>query len=249
MKINTIQTSHGRGLATLNALYQYHDFMESIKSMIDLGCGAAQELEWWATRTADDDNPTLLNIDCLGIDLCTDTDSIKKYPNMTKVKADFESYTSEKKFDVLWCHDAFQFAITPIQTLMNWRNIASDGAMLVLIVPQTTNVVHQQLAFEQASGTYYHYSLVNLIHMLAVAGWDCKAGFFSKHPYDSWIHAIVYRGEHPPFDPRTTTWYDLVEARVLPDSADKSIMAHGCLRQQDLILPWLDQSLAWYGKQ
>jgi hypothetical protein len=83
--------------------------------------------------------------------------------------------------------------------------------------------------------------------MLAVSGWDCRSGFFKKNPTDNWIHAIVYKSDHKPMDPRTTTWYQLSEIGLLPESADASIQAHGELQQQELILPWLDKSLCWLG--
>jgi len=54
---------------------------------------------------------------------------------------------------------------------------------------------------------------------------------------------VVYKTDVPEKNPKTTSWYDLVEAKLLPESADRSIMAHGYLRQQDLIVPWLDKSL------
>ena len=54
--------SHAHSQQTLNALYEYDDFMESIATMVDLGCGTGLDLEWWATRTTRDDNPQPLNI-------------------------------------------------------------------------------------------------------------------------------------------------------------------------------------------
>jgi len=54
----------------------------------------------------------------------------------------------------------------------------------------------------------------------------------------------VYRSTVEPQDPRTTTWYQLADQGLLPDSAVAGIQRHGYLRQQDLVLPWLDRSLA-----
>jgi hypothetical protein len=119
--------------------------------------------------------------------------------------------------------------------------------MLAIVVPQTTNIFQRQFAFEQHSGCYYHHTLVSLIHMLAVAGWDCRSGFFLKRPTDNWVHAVVYKSTQPPMDPKQTNWYQLSEKNLLPESADKSIQSHGYLRQQDLVVPWLDKSLTWLG--
>jgi hypothetical protein len=85
--------------------------------------------------------------------------------------------------------------------------------------------------------------------MLAVNGWDCNAGFFLKRPQDNWIHAIVYKSDHAPMDPKTTSWYDLVDKNLLPETAVTSIKRHGYLRQQDLVLVWIDKNLSWMGQQ
>jgi hypothetical protein len=85
--------------------------------------------------------------------------------------------------------------------------------------------------------------MVNLIYMLATAGWDCGTGFFKQVPNDSWIHAIVYKSSQEPMDPKTTTWHRLSELQLLPRSAAKSIQAHNYLRQQDLVISWVDHSL------
>ena len=65
----TSQDSHKHSLEILNQLQEYDEFMESIQTMVDLGCGDGLDLEWWATRTTRDDNPEPLNIQCVGVDL------------------------------------------------------------------------------------------------------------------------------------------------------------------------------------
>ena len=246
------EESHAHSLKTLNALYEYDDFMSSIGTLVDLGCGTGLDLEWWATRTTRDDDPQPLNIDCIGVDQASQLTIAKKYSNITYQSVDFETTIHPKKntkFDVLWCHNSFQFAINPIQTLSQWWHIANESAMLALVLPQTTNYQARQQVFTQTSGVYYHYTLVNLIHMLAVAGWDCAGGFFKKAPNDPWLHAVVYRSQHEPMNPRTTGWYKLAEKNLLPQSATQCISRFGELRQQELIVPWLDKSLAHLGLQ
>lgn len=226
--------------------------MESIRTVVDLGCGKGLDLEWWATRTTRDETPLPLNIKCVGVDLLPELEIAKKYQNITYQSTDFETTVyphKDTKFDILWCHDSFQYAINPLQTLSKWWHVASDGAMLALIVPQTTNIRHHKLAFTQESGTYYHYTIVNILHMLAVSGWDCRGGFFKKNARDPWIHAIVYKSNIAPMDPKTTSWFDLMEKQLLPESADTSIYKHGQIEQQDLVLPWLDHSLSYLGRQ
>jgi len=82
--------------------------------------------------------------------------------------------------------------------------------------------------------------------VLSVSGFDCAGGFFHKNPDDPWLHAVVYRSELGPQDPKTSTWYDLMERNLLPYSAQEGIRRHGYLRQRDLVLPWLDRSMTSY---
>ena len=240
------QTLSRPSLNILNTLYEYDDFMSSIGTLVDLGCGAGQDLEWWATRTTRDDNPTPLNIKCVGVDLLDQLHVAKKYSNITYQKTDFEDTIhplASQLFDVLWCHDAFQYAINPLSTLIKWRDIASDGSMLVISVPDTMLLKHKQWAFSQPTGCYYHHTMVSLIHMLAVTGWNCNTGFFQKRINDPWTQIIVYKSEHEPMNPKTTSWHQLSEMKLLPESAERSVYAHSYLRQQDLIVPWIDHSL------
>ena len=248
MTFRNQEEAHAHSRQTLDTLYEYDDFMASIKTVVDLGCGAGKDLEWWATATTRDENPLPLNIKCYGIDNVEH--KTVQHPNITYQTVDFEKEITAppEKFDILWCHNAFQYAVNPIQTLANWRKIASPGAMLCLAVPQTTNIHLRDLDFTAQSGAYYNHTVPSLIQMLAVAGWDCNAGFFKKSPDDNWIHAVVYSSDQEPKNPQTTTLYDLVEAKLLPDTADKCINAKGYLNQNDLVLPWLDKSLHWLGQ-
>jgi len=237
--------SHRHSLETLNQLYEYDDFMASIKTVLDLGCGPGDDLEWWATRTTRDEVPQPLNIRCTGVDLAPNLPLINKYNTVFYQSGNFEDTIPAPPggFDVLWCHDSFQYAHAPVKTLSNWWHLASSGAMLYLAVPVTQRVHRGQLDYHLSSGCYYHHTMVSLIYQLATAGWDCGSGFFKQVPTDSWIHAVVYKSTHAPQDPTTATWHALSELGLLPKSAMKSIHAHNYLRQQDLVVPWIDHSL------
>ena len=237
--------SHQHSLETLNQLYEYDDFMASIRTMVDLGCGTGDDLAWWATRETRDDNPIPLNISCIGVDRFDHLLVTSKFLNIAYQRNNFEEAIQHptEGFDILWCHDAFQYARNPLQTLSNWWHIASPGAMLAITVPVTQQIHRRELSYVLTNGCYYHHTMVSLMYMLATAGWDCGAGFFKQTPTEPWIHAIVYRSEHPPQNPRETDWHKLVELNLLPETAARSIYAHNALRQQDLVVPWLDHSL------
>jgi SAM-dependent methyltransferase len=241
------EDSHTHSLETLNQLYEYDDFMASIKTVLDLGCGLGDDLEWWATRTTRDDNPEPLNIKCIGMDQFDEFKMVDTYPNVSYYQSNFETPMrlchDSLEYDVLWSHDSFQYCINPMGTLANWWQVASQGAMLYIGVPQTTNLFRGKQDFTQAPGCYYHHTMVSLIYQLATAGWDCSTGFFRQAPTDTWIHAVVYKSTHAPQDPTIATWHSLSELGLLPNSAVKSIHAHNYLRQQDLVVPWIDHSL------
>lgn len=245
------EQSHAHSRETLDWLYEHDDFMASIETLVDLGCGSGLDLEWWATRTTRDKSPEPLNISCTGIDVFDSLAVAHRNPNIVYQRNNFEKqiYTpKKKKYDVLWCHDAFQYAINPLSTLKLWWEIAEPGAMLCLILPQTTNIEHRRMSFIQPNGCYYHHSIVSLIHMLAVNGWDCNSGFFKKSPTDSWLHAVVYRSNIAPQDVTTTSWYHLADQNLLPKSAADSVQRHGYVDQSELVLPWLDKNLTWFGQ-
>ena len=238
--------SHRHSLQVLNALYEYDDFMASIATMVDLGCGTGEDLAWWATATTRDEVPEPLNIQCQGVDTLPQLPMARQHANVTYQCVDFEQkiHPPKKGFDVLWCHDAFQYAVNPLQTLGQWWHITSEGGMLAMLVPATIMVNQRKLSYYLDPMSYYHHTMVSLIRMLATAGWDCRTGFFQQRSSDPWIHAIVYKSSHPPQESKTTSWLHLSELELLPESADRSIYAHGHLRQQDLILPWVDKSFA-----
>jgi SAM-dependent methyltransferase len=242
------EASHAHSLSVLETLYQFDDFMQSIQHVADMGCGAGLDMLWWATRTTREQHPRPLNIRCTGIDLAESCAAVDRHRYISYLPQDFEQpiLVHKKRFDVIWCHDAWQYVQDPFCTLRQWRDVASSGAMLVITVPQTTTFAMNREQVQQQDGCYWHWTLVNLIHVMAVSGWNCAQGFFQKLPGDPWITAIVYRSEQEPVDARTTRWYDLCDQGLLPDSAVKSIQRHGYLRQQDLVLPWIDRGLTSY---
>jgi SAM-dependent methyltransferase len=244
------EASHAHSRQTLETFYQFDDFMESIGTLADMGCGSGLDLEWWATRTTRDETPRPLNIRCTGIDQPPSLPMAHRYKNIQYQPQDFEQpiVIHKRRYDMIWCHDAFQYVIDPFATLRQWRDVTSDSGMLVLILPQTTNMEFNSQAFDQRDGCYWHWTMTNLIHVLAVSGWDCAGGFFRKNPEDPWLHAAVYKGTQAPLDPRTTRWYDLADQGLLPESAAASVRRHGYLRQRDLVLPWLDRSLQSFAK-
>ena len=244
------EESHAHSRLTLDVLYEHDDFMESVGRVADLGAGPdGLDAVWWATATTRDDPPQPLNIQVVAVDQFDRFLPAKKNKNLSYQRSDLETLKETSRgFDILWCHDTFQYMTNPLQCLANWWNVAADNGMLALILPQTTNMEFNDEAFDLPSGCYYNHTLTSLIYMLATTGWDCGGGFFRKQSGDPWLHAVVYKSSQAPRDPKTTTWYDLIDSGLLPDSAVKSINKYGYLRQRDLVLPWLDKSFHWLGR-
>ena len=77
--------------------------------------------------------------------------------------------------------------------------------------------------------------------MLAVNGFDCRDADLLKRFQDPWIHIAVYKSNIKPLDPGVTSWLDLVDTGLLHPSVINSINRHGHLRQEEIIMPWLDK--------
>ena len=235
----------------MNDLEQYSSFMESIENVLDVGCGSGMDAHWWATRTMLDDNDNVipLNIRVTAIDNQNKFDRKYKHVNIDVQQQDFEKLKFKNdSFDVIWAHDVLQYAINPLRTIREWCKIARDDAMLCLAVPETTDVIQNKVVMDQYHNEYYHWTIVNLIHMLAVNGWDCREGSFYKRRGDPWLWASVYKApKFKKLDPRTATWFDIAEQNLLPDSVVESVNTYGYVRFQDLRLMWLDKNWQDFG--
>jgi trans-aconitate methyltransferase len=222
----------------------FDSFMDSLTVIADMGCGAGMDINWWATLESRDDPPRPYNYTCYAVD--KDLSLLDKAlpKNIIPITGDFEKKLLPRKVDVMLSHDSFQYALNPLNTLKVWNEQMNVNGMLVLVIPQTSNYQFNRFVNRVHSGCYFNYNVCNLLYMLAVNGFDCKDSYMYKAPNDPWIHLAVYKTDTKPMDPATTTWYDLMEKGLLHDSLVGSISKYGYLRQEDIILPWLDKN--WY---
>ena len=231
---------------TLALLYDHDDFMETIKTVADMGAGDGTDALWWATQTTrDDEEPISLNIKVYAVDRVYEKIDRKTHKNITWVTEDFKNTGIKKKVDLIWCHDAFQYASDPLGTLAHWHSIMNTDAMLCLTVPYN----HSLREFRHESridtitypGAYFNYTLSNLILLLASSGFDCRGGHFKFIVNSGWMHAAVYKGDAKP--QAYMDWYGLLGQKLLPPSAEQAIMKNGCLRDSDLVLEWIDHNI------
>lgn len=238
---NNSEDSHDHSMRVLELISLYDDFMDSITVIADMGCGAGLDINWFATLCDRDETPQPYNYVCYGVD--KDLSKMNKVlpPNLYTLEGNFEAPILPRKADLMWSHDAFQYATNPLGTLKLWNEQMNVNGMLAIVVPQSMSYSYNRYAVRTYDGCFFNYNACSLIYMLAVNGFDCKDSYFYKSPNDPWIHVAVYKSEHEPMDPAATKWYDLADKGLLHPSMEASINKFGHLRQEDILLPWLDR--------
>ena len=227
----------------LETIRQYDDFLSSIKYVADMGCGIGEDITWWATLTDYQDIPEPYNFRCFAVD--RDPSKLDQVPNLENIIKVNAAYDQEHIFptniDLMWAHDSLQYSLDPLHTLKMWNSYMTVNGMLLLTVPQHNGVENNRYYSRTYNGCYYNYTPTNLIYMLAVNGFDCRDAYLLKKFQDPWIQIAVYKTTVKPMDPATTNWYDLIEAGLLHPSIVDSINANGFLKQEEVVMPWLDK--------
>lgn len=240
-----VYDSHEHSKKTLEILYGYDSFLDSLNYIADLGCGSGLDIAWWAKLETRDDPPEPRNYTCFAVDTNTTKidPGILSQKNVTVINNDIDNGNPAlpRKVDLIWCHDVFQYLIDPMNSLKSWNNQMNINGMLILIFPQTTHYAYNRLQVHGANGVFFNHNIVNLIYMLAVNGFDCNDAYFNREENSPWISAAVYKSPIPPMDPKTTTWYRLAELDLLPTSVVESLTRWGYVKQEDIVTKWLDK--------
>lgn len=235
--------SHEQSLEILNLLYGYDSFLDSLKVIYDVGSGHGLDALWWATLETRDDPPEPRNYKVYAIDKDHSKAYIEaqEHSSIRWFERDFENLQHiPEKADLIWCHDAFQYAVNPMATLQSWNKCMNPNGMLVLSIPQNINYVYNRLQFKTENYSYFNHTITNLIYMLAVNGFDCNDAYFYKNVHSNWISAAVYKAQDP-LDPHTTSLHDLADMNMLHPSVVASLNTHGFIKQEDVVYPWLDK--------
>jgi SAM-dependent methyltransferase len=237
--------SHAHSKQILDLLHDHDDFMDSINSVMDAGCGDGEDILWWANAETRDDVPERHNYRCIALDK-----TLKRFKrnktvpkNLHALEGDFENYKLSRAVDLVWSHNSLQYCENPAAVLRKFTEYLTPGGVLILSVPQTVNIEYSRWASVCYPGQPFSFTISNLIYMLASAGFDCKDGMFHKQLGSPWLSAMVYKSEHTPVVTTDTTWYELMAKQLLPDSADQAVMRFGYLPQQELITRWIDQDI------
>ena len=237
--------SHEHSLEVLNTIYGYDTFLDNLKVIADMGCGAGLDTEWWATLTTRDDPPVPHNYTVYAVDQNIreiEPDILKNNPNIVPIQGNFEERIIPRQVDLIWAHDSFQYSRTPFNCLATWKQTLNVNGMLILTIPQTTYLQNNRLVVANHSHQYYNYNILNLIYMLAISGFDCRDAYFYRKENSPWLYAGVYASEHDPIT-QDATWYDLAERNLINDSMINSVNRYGYARMEDLIVSWFDKNL------
>lgn len=237
------QESHEHSLKTLEIIYGYDSFLDSLEAVADMGCGSGLDLDWFARLETRDDPPEPRNYISYAVDkdLRSFNEPTKELPNVQLVEGNIEDVILPRKIDLMWSHDSFQYVINPLATLRHWNNLMNEDGMLVIILKQTVSTEYNRLVNRGVNYSYYNHNLVNLIYMLAVNGFDCNDAYALKDHNDPWLHLAVYKSNIKPMDPATTSWYNLAEQGLLHITVENSLNRYGYVKQEDILYPWLDK--------
>lgn len=217
--------------------------MESISSVADMGAGNCLDTLWWCNATTRDEPAEPLNLKCYAVDRQPMRVDFDIPSNFTYLQKDFEKSRLPTTVDVIWCHDAFQYAIDPIGTLRLFNEQMNTNGLLYLGIPLQTGHLHGHWWTNAHNYQYYNHTFLNMVYMLALNGYDCRDAYFRKAIDDPWLHVAVFKTDVEPMDPSSTSWYDLVEKKLIHDSLIQSLRHFGHVRQQDALYPWLDKAL------
>jgi SAM-dependent methyltransferase len=227
----------------LNLLNGYDTFLESLRTICDMGCGTGEDAVWWATLESKDEPPEPYNFNVFAVD--RDANKLAQVPDLDNIKKIHKDFTDKRiisgDIDLLWSHDSLQYSHNPLETLRYWNEQMTVNGMLVINVPQHSGVEYNRYYSRTYNGCYYNFTPTNLLYMLAVNGFDCRDAYLLKKFNDTWIHAAVYKSDIEPMDPKTTTWGQLADKNLLHPSMVNSINIHGHLRQEEIVMPWLDK--------
>lgn len=227
----------------LEQLREYDSFLESLRTICDMGCGNGEDITWWATLESRDEVPIPYNYRCYAVDIDqTKLNNVPDLENITKINKDFTKSTIiPTNIDLMFSHDSLQYSTNPLETLKFWNQQMTINGMLIVSLKQDSGVEYNRYTNRTYSGCYFHYTPTNLLYMLAVNGFDCRDAYLLKEFNDPWIHMAVYKSDIAPMDPATTSWEQLCDLGLLNPTAVNSIRKHGHLRQEEIVYAWLDK--------
>lgn len=225
----------------LGTLINHEDYMSQLEVIADMGSGAGHHSLWWAEQQLSKMNKTR-SYTVLAVDDVIAMDNRNRRSNIKQIRKDWnDTGIQSNKVDLIWCHDSFHLSVDPFATLRHWNQVMSENGMLLISLKQNAYIDDlSRWQVELQHSCYYSWTMTMLIRMLATSGFDCREGFLRQRRHDPYMWAAVYKSKHAPMDRRTTSWYDLLDKKLTPVTIDQCIMKLGYVKQEHLILEWLD---------
>jgi SAM-dependent methyltransferase len=235
------QDSHAHSLKILSYLREYDTFLESLQVIADMGCGSGLDSEWWVNLETRDEDPEPLNYMVYSVDrnIKQIEADVLKNDRIVPIEGNFEDRIIPRQVDLIWAHDVLQYTNKPLECLSTWKRTLNTNGMLFLSVRQTTYMENNRLRVMSHDNQYNNYNLLNLMYLLATAGFDCRDAFFLRESNSPWLYAAVYASGHEPME--SASWEELIEKQLINDSVAQSINKYGYARLEDVIVSWFDR--------
>lgn len=221
---------------------------ENMLHVCDFGCGDGSITDWWCNQAPfNDKEPYASYTKVSGIDLVDrNTDKF----NFTCGDIQNMPYKDDE-FNIGWCHYTLQQLKDPVQGLVEIRRVMTPWSLLFLTVPQTYDAEFGRLKTKFNRYDRNFYTLPTLITHLAMAGWNCKKGYFLKMENNRSIYAIVkpmqdWKGIDDPYSLGPT---DLMERDSLPESTHEMIKNNSYFDETSLTLTWINGSVTDYNQR
>ena len=117
---------------------------------------------------------------------------------------------------------------------------------MCLTMPTTVNTFYGEPDYRVYSDAPNSITLVDLIHMLVLSGFNCNEGYFVKQPNTNIINALVYKDSDKLYEYGDQTLYEYTD--LLPESCKTQLNRFGYLTNKSLQLYWIDGTLIDYSK-
>jgi len=152
--------------------------LDSAKNVADLGCGPA------GIFIALPDNK-IVAVDPLLDEYETHLPFFKTsdYPNNTFIESTIEDFSTEKKFDIVFCMNAINHVNNIEKAFETLKKICADNGVIVLSI-DAHNYSLPKYLFRLLPGDILHphqYDLKDYKLLLAKDGWKVSVPYFMKH--------------------------------------------------------------------
>jgi SAM-dependent methyltransferase len=223
----------------LEMVFQFEEMLESIDSVLDVGCADGYSSSYWAEAGILDDEENLvpLNINVTAIDKQNTFDESNQHKNINFIQTDWMSFEPKETYDVIWAHNVLHLAQDPLQFLHKMNNLCNEGGMLCLSFPTLVNTFYAEPDYRIYTEAQHQITIISLIHMLVLSGFNCNDGYFLKEPNSNIINALVYKDTDKLYNYNEISLYELND--MFPQSVQNQLTKFGYITNKNLLLTWL----------